>query len=294
MSRYTIPLVNGTYVFPISVADVGKMYHQILLDFTTEPSAGTLKVEFRSTDDQTWRVVNEARALLLLNSSAAVFFGFVVEFRMTISDVSGGSGMVAVIQSSDSWIGPGLPDGVFDGTRAVFERPISEGNVLRGVQYYVREAWPKANQIPAGETRKLYFLLGSEKVQVLHRDFHFFAEELRIQLFVSPVTVTGGTDVTVHNYNNDTPVATSLMAVKRDVSTVSDGTQFGGDEYFFGSATGGQRNGDTIPEGFLRALPAGGSFIVAITNTGSGASSAQYYLTWTEGEPDIPRRGDGA
>lgn len=299
MARYSIPLTNGSYVVPIQPSAAGKPYHQVALDFTSEPSAGTLKVEYRSVDDLTWREVNEARALLLVNASTAVFFGFVTEFRLTVAGVSGGSGMSVIIQSSDSWAGPGFPDGVFDGTRSMFQRPSTESNVLRGVQYYVRAAWPSevgatgAPGIAAGATVKMHFLTGSKKIQVYKRDFHFLATELRIDLFSGPTGVTGGTAMSVHNYNSVAPVATSVVSATRDVTTTTDGTAFGGREYFFGSAAAGQRTADSIPEGFVRALPANGSFIVAITNTGAQTANAQYYLTWTEGEPDIPRRGDG-
>lgn len=235
----------------------------------------------------------------LVNSSSAVFFALAVEFRLTLTGVVGGVGLGVVIQSSNQWVGPGFPDGIFDGERSVSIRQTAESNVLRGIQYYVREAWPAevgavgAPGIAAGATAKLHFLIGSKKVQVIRREFHHLATEMRIDLFSGPTGVTGGTDMTIHNYNSVAPVATSVITAKRDVATTSDGTPFGGREYFFGAAAAGQRTADSIPEGFVRALPANGSFIVAIKNTGSQTANAQYYLTWSEGEPDIPRKGDG-
>jgi hypothetical protein len=276
------------------------VYHEILLDFVTEPSAGTLMVEHRAEDDLTWRVVDEARALLLVNSSAAVFVGVVAEYRLTLSGVSGGSGMAAVIHNSTQWIGPGLPKGVTEGTRALYSRPMTESQVLQGLQYYVRKAWRGATpletasaEIGAGATVKMHFLTGDKKVQVTKREFHFLSTELRIDLFANPTGVSGGTAMPIHNYNSDAPVATSVVSATADVTTTDDGVAFGGQEYFFGASAVGHRAADSIPEGFIRALPANGSFIVAITNTSNAAASAQYYLTWTEGEPDIPRRGDG-
>lgn len=237
--------------------------------------------------------------MALVNSSSAVFFALAVEFRLTLTGVVGGVGLGVVIQSSNQWVGPSFPDGVFDGERSITIRPVTETSVLRGLQYYVREAWPSevgavgAPGIAAGATKKMHFLTGSKKVQVVRRDFHFLATELRIDLFASPTGVSGGTAMSIHNYNSVSPVATSVISATRDVTTTSDGTPFGGREYFFGAAAAGQRTADSIPEGFVRALPANGSFIVAIKNTGSQTANAQYYLTWSEGEPDIPRKGDG-
>ncbi|MNX97911.1 hypothetical protein D3C86_1302940 [compost metagenome] len=113
---------------------------------------------------------------------------------------------------------------------------------------------------------------------------------MKIELFIGPTGVTGGTDLIVHNYNGVSPVATTVAA-KKNVTTTTNGTQFdhGDPEHFFGGANDPQRqNVDSIPLGRERVLPANSEFLVVITNTGTGNARAQYFLDFYEGTTDLP------
>lgn len=293
MAVYTVPLVNGVYVFPIDPRVKHLMYHQIQLQFGVVPSAGAMKVETRSEDDPTFRVVNEARALVLVNECRAVFFGFVTEFRITVSGVSDGDDMDMIVQSSDSWIGPGNPDGLFDGDRTSTAQTLADAATKASRCYYMREAWPTANPIPVGGVRKLYVVLGAKPVTLIARDLSSKGAEIRVQFAAFPTGVSGGTPISLNPLNNAAPVPSSIVTALRDVTTVSDGTLFGSPDYVFGATAQGQQSGGVTTDLFKRILPAGGVFLILIENTGLGDAMVQYTLQWMEGTPDTPRKGDG-
>lgn len=181
------------------------------------------------------------------------------------------------------------PPDAWRGLRAITTQPYTEANVKNGVQYSLRAAWPLTDQIANGTSRLIWFKTGAKPVLVKLRDMQYIAEELELQLYSGPTGVTGGTTLTISNYNGVAPVATTVQA-KKNVSVTSRGTEFGGNdpEYFFGSAGNPQRAPNSIPQGRERVLPANTEFIVAITNTGTSAARVQYYLDWYEGASDLP------
>lgn len=178
-------------------------------------------------------------------------------------------------------------DKAFKGLRGLVTQPYTEANVKNGLQFYLRASWPLADAIAAGSTKKIWFKTGSKPVVVKLRDFQFISEELSISLFRGPTGVTGGTAITISNYNGLNPIATTVQA-KKDVATATDGAPMGDPEYFFGGANAPQRAASAIPQGRERILPPDTEFIVAITNTGAGSSRAEYFLDWYEGIPDLP------
>lgn len=178
-------------------------------------------------------------------------------------------------------------DKIRRGVGAFVVQPYTEANVKNGLQFYLRASWPLADTIAAGSTKKIWFKTGSKPVIIKLRDFQFLAEELNISLFSSPTGVSGGTAITISNYNGINPVATTVQA-KKNVATTADGTPMGDPEYLFGSSSAPQRAAASIPQGRERILPANTEFIVAIASSGSGIARAEYFLDWYEGTPDLP------
>lgn len=183
---------------------------------------------------------------------------------------------------------------VIDGSKAFTVQPYTELNVKSGVQYYVRIAYPDDDTfgfgpIPAGATRKIHFQTGSKVLLAKLRIVEYVGEEFRIEIYSGPTGVTGGTPVTVSNWNSRNPVATTVT-VTRDVTTTDDGTAVGDPEYLFGAQSTSGRDLNAIPQGRERVLPINSEFIVAITNTSNSASRLQYFLDWFEGDisTDIP------
>lgn len=171
---------------------------------------------------------------------------------------------------------------IIDGNKAITVQPFTELNIKNGVQYYIRTAWPLGATIPSGGTRNIYFGIGAKTVLTKLRIFDYIGEELALRIYANP-TVSGGTPLTISNWNLKAPVATTVTATK-DVTVSDTGTLSGEPEYFFGGGAQGQRVASSIPEGYERVVPPNSSFLIQIENTSSSVARAQYFLTWYEGE----------
>lgn len=196
----------------------------------------------------------------------------------------------SVVQLDTGQFPDSFPPGVFTGLRAITVQPYTEANVKNGVQYYLRAAYPLLAQIPTGQSRRIWFKTGAKKVLAKTREFSYIAEEIKLELFVGPTGVAGGTNLTIANYNGISPVATTVQA-KKDVTVTTNGTPIDSSdaEHYFGSNSAPQRVASSIPTGRERVLPANTEFLVLITNTGSGDARVQYFLDWYEGDTDLPR-----
>ena len=172
---------------------------------------------------------------------------------------------------------------LIDGNKAITVQEFTELNIKNGAQFYARAAWPIGNSIAAGQSKLLYFETGAIDVLVKDRLFNYSAEELKLEIFANPSGVTGGTPVNVSNWNGVSPNETTIVSVLRDVTTTSNGTLIQDPEYFFGANATGHRDQSGIPEGYERLVAGNTGYIVAITNTGSGAARCQYGLSWYEG-----------
>ena len=167
-----------------------------------------------------------------------------------------------------------------------------EQNVKNGLQYYTRIVYPLADPIPAGQSKYIVFKTSSKKVLVKVRIVHYAAEEIKLELFDNPTfDDQTGTLLTPDNYNGVNPVV-STVEVYKDSTVSVDGTPLDNSdsEYYFGSNSTGQRSGESIPEGRERVLPEDTTYLVKLTNTGTGNARVQYFLDWYEGEPDLPRK----
>lgn len=186
-----------------------------------------------------------------------------------------------LINEADLW------GDAFSGFAGMVVQPFTEANIKRGVQYYLRVAYPTADPIAGGTSRKLLFTTGAKPVLVKLRVFEYIGEELSISLFSAPTVTDNGDPITISNWNVVNPVATTVSA-RKDVTTSDDGAQIGDIEYFFGSQQQNSRDVHSIPEGRERVIPANGEFLVVIENTNGQDARCQYFLDWYEGGTDIP------
>lgn len=282
--RYPLNLVDGQQIVPLPGGPLEPL--QIVLACAAYPGAGTVTVEIEPAGSGgVWLPLYRSVGLPL--QSPVILNGYGGgRMRVTLAGIVGGSDLMAWIAKG---VGQGFPDGAFVGLRALTVQPYTEANVKNGVQYYARAAWPLADPILAGTTRKLHFTTGAKPVLVKLREFQYIAEEIRIRLFRSPTGVSGGTQLTVHNYNGVSPVPTTVAGFK-NVTTVTDGVEFDGndEEFLFGSQSAPQRVAGSIPTGRERVLPMNASFLVSIQNTGSGDARCSYFLDWYEGGTDLP------
>lgn len=215
------------------------------------------------------------------------FDGPAARMRLSLAGTNAVTARVTIWRGDDS--ASGFPSGAFTGLRALTIQPYTEANVKNGLQFYARAVWPLADEIATLTSRKLWFKTNAKPVIVKLRELQFMAEELKIQLFIGPTGVSGGTDITIHNYNGVLPIATTVQA-KKNVTITNNGTEFdaGDPEHFFGSATQPQRNVAVALQGRERIIPANTEFAIVFTNTGTGNARVQYLLDFFEGGTDLP------
>lgn len=283
---YRLQLTDEPQVVQILGAPLGNRL--VAIAFAVPPDAGTVTVEYRIMGADVWLSIPGGAAAPLAGGPVLLeHYGAASLYRVTFDGLVGG-----VMPMLWAGVGPsrGFPAGAFEGLRALTVQPYTEANVKNGLEYYVRAVWNLADPILAGTTRKLFFRTGVKPVIVKLRDFHYVAEQMTVRLYSGPTGVAGGTPLTIHNYNLINPVPTSILDARKNVTTTTDGTEIdGGDpEHMFGAQPAGQRSQLAIPEGRERIIPANATFIVAISNTGSGNALAQYFLDWYEGTPDLP------
>lgn len=259
--------------------------HNLILAFDILPAAGTVVVKYREPWSTTFTTLQHANGISVANWPIALRIdGAVAVVRVTFSGLSGGVG-------AKLWFSTGqFPIGLYNGLAAITVQPYTETNVKNGLQFYARAVWPLLDPILAGTTRKIYARTGSKQILVKLRGLDYVAEELEIKVFFGPTGASGGTALTIHNYNAVSPVATTVQEIRKNVTTVTDGTEIDGidDEHFFGATAAGNRIQSNTPLGIDRVLPTNSEILIALTNTGTGSARAQYFLTWYEGFPDMP------
>lgn len=198
------------------------------------------------------------------------------------------NGTLWAISTSGDNIITSVPNGLYDGMRAQTVQFYTEANVKNGVQFYLRKAYTLQTPIGSGQSRYLVFSTTSKKVIFKSRIVSYIGEEFALELFVNPDLSNNGQPITVGNYNGINPVATTVQAYHAPV-IVSEGTPLYQEaEYYFGGSSAGQRVSNSIPEGRERVLPENTTFLIKITNTGSGNGRFQYFGDWYEGDPDLP------
>lgn len=180
-----------------------------------------------------------------------------------------------------------LLGGIITGLRAITVQSYSEANSKNGLQFYTRLSWPKADEIPSGETRNIIFKTTTKNALAKVRIVHYSAEEVELNIIKGVEVTTPGTAITPSNYSGVNAAVTTVELQKDAVFT--GGTPIDPEpEYYFGSSASGQRTGDSIPEGRERVLPTVETYAITIKNTGTGTARVQYYLDWYEGAPDLP------
>lgn len=115
-----------------------------------------------------------------------------------------------------------------------------------------------------------------------------FAVSVTLQLFKQP-TFSGGTPVVVQNYNDINPVATTVTIAK-GVTVTSSGTPWGDLVQLNSASQSASRTTSGLSPGGDRVLKPNSTYLITISNLDTNAVAIiDYYLTWFEGVPDLPR-----
>lgn len=204
--------------------------------------------------------------------------------RISLAGTNAVTAFVRVWRGDDA--GSGIPAGAFSGLRAMTTQSYIEANVKYGLQFYIQHNLPQL--VATTGTYKLLFTTGAKQVLIKGREMYGIGELISIQLYKQPTAPTpGGTLITVQNFNDVSPVATTVT-IRGGVTTTSDGTPWGDPQRLFGQNAAGQRSGSGLAQGGDRILKANSAYLVFFRNTGSGTADIDYFLTWFEGQSDLP------
>lgn len=286
MTQYSIALSDGVTVVETSLPEDRELpYHQLGLQFTSEPSAGTLTVEYQTVGDSTWVPITEATSIKLLSSPVITFYALARRYRFTLAGVVGGSGLVVNITNLKDWPADGMPEGLFTGTRAVTVQNYVEANVKNGVQF---ESSSLSSAVAAGGIVDVVFITGVKPVIVKARQITFNGANATVRVYREP-EYTGGSPGSPYNLNDRNPVA-STSTILTGASVSSPGTEFGAPSFLIGSTGVGQTATSTYAvAGQERVLRANTTYLLRITNTSGAAQDFASYLSWYEGGTDLPR-----
>lgn len=281
-----LPLTDGSTEWVTeSAQSVLVPYHQLSMSFSVAPSAGKLSVEYQSSEDDTWVPILEATNITLGQTARVQFAALASRYRLTLSGVTGGSGCYIRITDNFIWPSEVMPDGVFWGNRAMTTQGYIEGNIKRGVQYEVSSNTPS---LAIGGNIDTIFITGNQPVVVKNRIVKFNGISLLTRVF-SGATYTGGTPVTYYNLNDRNPVAGTVQIIGGSTVT-GTGTEFGAPTYDIGSTDIGNTSVSTFSAGgFERVLKPNTVYLQRITNDSGAAQRVTGYLTWYEGQTDLPR-----
>lgn len=253
---------------------------QITVSFGSAPSAGTVSIATRAPGATAWKTLSKASTVSIVSGLLVVRAdGPIERVRVTFAGLVGGANPVA-------WIAQGEePDGLYVGLAAMCTDSYVGFNVKNGLQFYIQHALP---QLPATTgTYKLLFTTGAKKVLIKAREMYGNGERFQIQVFKQPSAVTGGSTVDVQNFNDIAPAATTV-SVLGGVTAGNNGTAWGDPQRIFSQSAAGQRSGSGLAPGGDRILKANSTYLVVFSNTGSGTADIDYFLSWYEGDTDVP------
>jgi len=288
LTLISISLANGVTSVPLNSGAIGQ-FEITLNDSAGAPSAGTLKIEGLNWSGNYDTIEGASAIPLTILASAPILasdYGHFQSLRLTLSGVVGGVGLLygAVVVQAAS-----LPDYVATGGRALNVQTYTESNTKFGTQFYFQTTQAS---VAGGATYNMVFTTGAKPVLIKQRTLYTNGTNFSLQLFKTPTGVSGGTAIAVQNYNDINPVATTV-SVLGGATVTGNGTAWGDKAHIWNaSANGqGQQSGSGLPPGADRILGPSKSYLIQLINNDLvNAAPFDYFLTWFEGQPDLPRQ----
>lgn len=281
-TTFAFPMANGVQ----SVALADGMAGELEFIFNgTAPSAGTLKVEGLTWTGSYFTIGGGSAINLTALSSGPIRLGEFGHFQALRLTLSGVTGAVGNLTGAVNSVGLSAPSLAFAGYRGMIMQGYEEANTKNGTQFYVQIALPAFS---GAGTYNLVMQTGALPVLVKNRAVYSDAGSLSVQLFKAPTGVTGGTAVAVQNYNDINPVATTTVVTK-GATIATPGTAWGDPQHIYNSGASGQRVASNLGPNGDRVLAPNKLYLIQIINA-SGAANADFYASWYEGQPDLPRK----
>lgn len=180
--------------------------------------------------------------------------------------------------------GSGIPSGAFSGLRAMTFQNYIEANVKNGVQYEIAS---DNLALAIGGNIDTIFTTGANPVVIKSRIVKFNGTHLTTRVYRAP-TYTGGTITPYFNLNDRNPVAGTVV-IRAGATVSAVGTEFGAPTFDIGSTNIGNTSVSTYTTlGIERILAPNTTYLQRITNDSSAIQEVTSYLSWFEGNTDLP------
>lgn len=202
--------------------------------------------------------------------------------RVSLTGTGATTAALKVWRGDDA--GSGIPTGAFSGLRAITFQNYVEANVKNGVQYEISS---DNLSLANGANIDVIFTTGANPVVIKNRLVKFNGTHLTTRVYRAP-TYTGGTITPYFNLNDRNPVAGSVV-IRTGATVTVVGTEFGAPTFDIGSAGQGNSSLSTYSTlGIERLLAPNTTYLQRITNDSGAAQEVSSYLTWFEGNTDLP------
>lgn len=282
-SSFAVPMVNGAVNVPLAAGTIGQLE---LLLIGNAPATGTLKVEGLTWSEGTYYTIGGGTAVNLTALASGPIrlsdYGHFQALRLTFSSVTGATSVLTGAVASFS---VSVPDLAFVGHRALNVQSYIESNTKNGTQFYMQFTLPA---FAAAGTYNIVMTTGALPVLIKDRSMYSDGASISSQLFKAPTGVTGGTPITVQNYNDINP-ATTTVALLGGATVTTAGTSWGDPLHLYGAGGVGQRTGANLAAHGDRVLQSNSSYLFRVVNV-TGAANVDYFVSWFEGPPDLPRK----
>ena len=181
----------------------------------------------------------------------------------------------------------GIPGEAFKGLRAITSQSYTEANVKNGVQW---EIGLYNAALPSLGVSDIIVITGSIPILLKGRALRFDGLGIFTSTFESP-EYTGGTPLPFYNLNHRNQAVPEVQ-ILGGATVTDDGTKLSSDKYFLGSTIAG--NNVSASEGFEATgeeflFDANTTYLFKITSIdGADAQRVFSYVTWYEGDTDLP------
>ena len=176
------------------------------------------------------------------------------------------------------------PTGTYEGLRAITAQSYTEVNVKTGSQF---EASLFRPALGAAGTVAVAIITGDKPVIMKAVQISLDGSGVTLQIFKDPA-YSAGNSVDIFNLTEINPMATTVTMTD-DVTVTDPGTEIAAPLYYIGSTQPGVGSGGTSGVvGLERVLEPNSVYLIRATSRDTAAQDVSNYMTWYEGEPDLP------
>lgn len=272
--QFSIP--DDDWVELIDIKDSGFIWHQGGSGTNSDSNVVFVRSDLKPAIDlnNTRRFKDNPVSLVLSSASGDFYSGVKKAWASSVS----GTQLITVTPDARE-----IPSGVFAGLRAVTVQSYTEANAKIGVEHEGSTLLTGVTGLAENDT---IFLTGSLSVALKQRTISYSGTGVTASIYEAPA-YTGGTPAVYQNASNINPV-TGLSQIIVGATVTDDGTLAFAPNHLLGSASQ-QGKGDVfaIP-GSEKLLKPNTAYLFRLTSLDAMAQDISSFLSWYEGELDLP------